>query len=161
MKRVLFDIKQIGTIPPPYGGVSVHIKRLILNLVKDGYSVGGYYTSDSINNEFDSSSLFEKWTWFETYKYPIKIWNFLRMSNQYKILHSHCSLEMMSYLWTVKVILGIDIVITIHNSMVLNFYKNTNFINRFFLKHLSPYLILFFFFFKKKYFANRIKLMSS
>lgn len=136
MMKIMYDIKQIGTIPPPYGGVSVYIKRLIYNLTNDGYQVGGYYVSDIINKEFLHSPLFEKWTWLETHKYPIKIWKFLKSISKYKIIHSHCSLEIMAYLWTAKVLFNKDIIITIHNSMVLNFYKNTNFINRFFLNKM-------------------------
>lgn len=136
MKRILFDIKQIGTVPPPYGGISVYIKRLISNLTKDGYKVGGYYVPDIVNKEFNSSPLFEKWTWFETYKYPIKIWKFLNTARKYKIFHSHCSLEMMSYLWTVKFLFSKHIIITVHNSMVCNYYKKTNFINRFFINRM-------------------------
>lgn len=134
--KAKYDIKEIGCVPPPYGGISVYIKRLISNLINDGYKVGGYYVSDCVDRKIISSSLFEEWTWFETHKYPIKIWKFLKTVRNYKILHSHCGLEMMSYLWTVKFFYDKNIIITIHNSMVCNFYKNTNFINRYFINRM-------------------------
>ena len=39
MKRLKYDIKEICTIPPPYGGVTVYVKRLVEQLQKDGFSV--------------------------------------------------------------------------------------------------------------------------
>ena len=131
-----FDIKQIGPVPPPYGGVSVYINRLVSSLSNDGFKVGGYYTSDCVANDIVSSPAFDKWTWYETHKYPIKIWKFLSIAKKYKILHSHCSLELMAYLWTAMALLKKQIIVTIHNSMIVNSYKNTNCINRFFLNRM-------------------------
>ena len=54
MKRLKYDIKEICTIPPPYGGVSVYVKRLIEQLQKDGFSVGGYYSESCVDGEIIS-----------------------------------------------------------------------------------------------------------
>lgn len=125
-----FDIKQFCTVPPPYGGVTVFVSRLIRQLTKDGYKVGGYYSSNNIIE----SPLFDKWTWMETSLFPIKIWKYVRETRHYKIIHSHFSLEGMIYLWTLKNFFGKKIIVSIHNAMCSSYYKSTNPINRFFLK---------------------------
>ena len=38
-----YDIKEFCFVPPPYGGVSVYVKRLIDKLNVDNYKVGGFY----------------------------------------------------------------------------------------------------------------------
>ena len=40
------SIIEFCLIPPPYGGVTVYVKRLSDQLRDDGYIVGGYYTID-------------------------------------------------------------------------------------------------------------------
>lgn len=119
-------------LPPPYGGVSVYINRLIKTLSMDGFSVGGYYTTE--RPPLFSSELFDKWSWFETKYYPFKIFKYINQLRKYTILHSHLGLEAMLYLWTLKVIFKKKIVVTIHNSMVTNYYRSTNLINKIFLK---------------------------
>lgn len=129
----MYDIKEIGMLPPPYGGVSVYLERLIENLSNEGYAVGAYYTETN-DNLIKSSPLFDKWSWFETKYYPFKIFKYINQLRKYTILHSHMGLESMLYLWTLKVILKKKIVVTIHNSMVTNYYHSTNIINKIFLK---------------------------
>lgn len=131
-----FDIKEFAIIPPPYGGVSVFVKRLIYQLSQDGYKVGGYYISDVSQSKIYDSILFDEWSWIETLKFPFKVWKYLKDIYKYQIVHSHFSLEGMIYLWTFKTICRKKIVVTVHNSMVANYLHNTNLINRFFLKQM-------------------------
>ena len=123
-------------IPPPYGGVSVYLKRLIETLSINGFTVGGYYIVTE-DKAFSESPLFDKWTWFETAKFPWKIFGYVRQLRKYRILHSHMGLEAMIYLWTLKKVLNKKVVITVHNSMVENFFKETNKINAFFLRRMA------------------------
>lgn len=131
-----YDIKELCVVPPPYGGVTVYVNRLIQELTRDGYVVGGYYNAACEDKTITESPLFDEWKWMETSKYPLKIWKYLRETRPYKVIHSHFSLEGMLYLWTIKTILNKKIVVTVHNSMNRNYYRTTNPINRFFLHRM-------------------------
>lgn len=132
----MYDIKELGMIPPPYGGVSVYLRRLIENLNADGFTVGGYYMSTK-DKAVSDSPLFDPWSWFETAKFPVKIFGYLRQLRKYRILHSHMGLEAMAYLWTLKKVLRKKVVITVHNSMVENYFNETNWINAHFLRLMA------------------------
>lgn len=130
------DVKEIFHLPPPYGGVSVYIKRLINKLNEDGFIIGGYYSEECEDENIRSNPYFDKWTWMQTSKFPYKIFKYLKESYPYKILHSHFGLEGMIYLYTIKTILRKKIIISVHNSMVSQLYNSTHRINRFFLKKM-------------------------
>lgn len=133
MPIIKYDIKELCTLPPPYGGVTVYVKRLIGQLLKDGFTVGGYYSEFCTDKEIINSLMFDRWTWMQTGLFPFKIWKYLIETVPYKIVHSHFSLEGMLYLWVLKTIGRKRIVVTVHNSMNSDYYKNTNRINRCFL----------------------------
>lgn len=133
MPIIKYDIKELCTLPPPYGGVTVYVKRLIGQLLKDGFTVGGYYSKSCSDKGIINSPMFDKWTWMQTGLLPIKIWKYLIETASYKIVHSHFSLEGMAYLWIMKTIGRKRIIVTVHNSMNDNYYMSTNKINRFFL----------------------------
>lgn len=132
----MFDIKMLGMVPPPFGGVSVYVKRLIFQLRKDGFSVGGYYGSSCEDSGIKSSKMFHKWTWMQTVLFPIKVWKYLIETSEYRIVHSHFSLEGMAYLWAIKTIGKKKVIVTIHNSMNQSYYSRTNPVNRFFLNKM-------------------------
>lgn len=132
----MFDIKQICTIPPPYGGVTIYVDRLIRKLTSEGYTVGGYYSYNCINEKVCNSIMFDEWKWMETSKFPFKIWKYIWETRNYRVVHSHFSLEGMIYLWTLKTLCRKKIIVTVHNSMVSNYFQDTNIINRFFLKRM-------------------------
>ena len=98
MPIIKYDIKELCTLPPPYGGVTVYVKRLIGQLFKDGFTVGGYYSKSCSDKGIINSPMFDKWTWMQTGLLPIKIWKYLIETASYKIVHSHFSLEGMAYL---------------------------------------------------------------
>lgn len=132
----IYDIKELGMIPPPYGGISVYLRRLIERLNADGFSVGGYYVSSKADSVV-CNPLFDKWSWFETAKFPYKIFKYINQLKKYRIIHSHLGLEAMLYLWTLKKLLNKKIIITVHNSMVEEFFKNTNKLNAYFLRRMA------------------------
>ena len=136
MPIIKYDIKELCTLPPPYGGVTVYVKRLIKQLLVDGYLVGGYYSKSCSDKKVMNSPMYNKWTWMQTSLLPVKIWKYLIETAPYKIVHSHFSLEGMAYLWLIKTIGRKHIVITIHNSMNSDYYIKTNRINRFFLNKM-------------------------
>ena len=137
MKSSLYDIKELGFVPPKFGGVSVSIARLINKLTADGFIVGGFYTSENKDSRILLSELYEPELNLST---KTILWHLpvcLRVLAPYKVLHSHYSLEHMIYIWCFLHLLHKKIVITVHNSMVQSFYRECDFINRFFLKHVA------------------------
>lgn len=131
-----YDIKQMCVIPPPYGGVTTHVLRLIEALTKEGFSVGGYYSASCNDLNVINSPMYDKWTWMQTSLLLFKVWKYLKETWDYKIVHSHFSLEGMSYLWILKIMAKKKIVVTVHNTMNDSYMKTTNFVNRFFLKRM-------------------------
>lgn len=134
MEKNKFDIKELGFIPPIYGGVSVSIARLINKLNADGFIVGGFYTPENQDPKIIHSELYEPELNMSTKKIIFCLPKCLRILAPYKILHSHYSLENMIYIWCFLHFLHKKIVITVHNSMVQRFYQECDFINRIFLK---------------------------
>lgn len=129
----IYDIKELYHIPPLYGGVSVALEKLIQQLTKDGFVVGGFYTPMCKNPQYLNSEMFE----LEPYLSIKRLWvlpECLRILKKYKVLHSHYSLEHMLYMWCFLLFLRKKLLITVHNSMVCEFYNKCDFINRFFLK---------------------------
>lgn len=134
MEKNKFDIKELGFIPPIYGGVSVSIARLINKLTADGFIVGGFYTPENQDPKIIHSELFEPELNMSTKKIIFCLPKCLRILAPYKVLHSHYSLEHMIYIWCFLHFLHKKVVITVHNSMVQRFYQECDFINRIFLK---------------------------
>ena len=136
MPIIKYDIKELCTLPPPYGGVTVYVKRLIGQLQKDGFTVGGYYSEFCTDKEIINSPMFDRWTWMQTALLPFKIWKYLVETAPYKVVHSHFSLEGMAYLWLLKTIGKKSIFVTVHNSMNADYYVKTNKVNRYFLNKM-------------------------
>lgn len=134
---ILYDIKELGFIPPRYGGVSVSIGRLINKLTEDGYIVGGFYTSENKDDAILQSELFDSELDLSIKRMVFKLSSYLKLLRPYRVLHSHYSLEHMLYIWCFLHIINKKVVITVHNSMASSFYKNANFINRFFMKRVA------------------------
>lgn len=133
----MFGIKEFAFVPPPYGGVSIYVKRLIERLNSLGIKTGGYYLPQCKDFSIRESNLFQEWAWMPTHLFFVRIFKYIRETKHYKIIHSHFSLEGMLYLWFLKSFCKKIIVVTVHNSMVANYLKRTNLINRFFLKRMA------------------------
>lgn len=134
MRNNEYDIKELGFIPPRYGGVSVSIERLINKLTDEGYVVGGFYTSENKDDAILQSDLFDPELDLSVKRFLFRLSSYLKLLKPYRVLHSHYSLEHMLYMWCFLHILNKKLVITVHNSMASSFYKNANFINLFFMK---------------------------
>ena len=128
-----YCVKHIGFIPPPYGGVSVYIKRLVEQLTIDGFPSGAYYLDSDIDAFYIESALFHKWHWLNTRFFFKRFQSLKNEVKSFRIIHSHLSLESAIFLWGLNVFCNKEIVVTVHNSMVDNYYQKTNFINKIFL----------------------------
>lgn len=135
-----YDINEYSPIAPPYGGVSVFLGRLIKRLNKDGYSAGGYYTSECMDNSIIDSPLFEEFEFAKKRNKFIKgIYHFQRMFSAYrkfKVINLHGQ-ELIFLPALFHLFLRQKIVVTVHNAMVADFYKDTNSINRWGFRYLA------------------------
>lgn len=139
-----YDIKELCIIPPPYGGVSVHVQRLVEKMTDDGYLVGAYRSPSNKDPKIVNSGLFDLMEWDSGAPKAKKVWNHIlrisRMCRQvgpYKVVHSHSSLEDMFLLWLIRNVCKKKVIVTIHNSMAGEFYQQTDSLNKFFLKRLA------------------------
>ena len=133
----IYDIKELGFIPPKYGGVSVSIARLIDKLTEDGLLVGGFYSQENQDERVLQSPLFDPELNLSTKRFIYEYKRIKQILRPYRVLHSHYSLEHMIYMWSFVYLLHKPLVITVHNSMVKNFYYQSDAVNRFFLKRLA------------------------
>ena len=137
MEKNIYDIKELGFIPPKYGGVSVSIARLIDKLTEDGLLVGGFYSQENQDERVLRSKLFDPELNLSTKGFIFEYRRCKQILSPYRVLHSHYSLEHMIYMWCFVQFLHKPLVITIHNSMVKNFYCQSDAVNRFFLKRVA------------------------
>lgn len=137
MSTEKYCIKQVGFIPPPYGGVSVFVKRLIDRLNADGYVSGGYYMPGNADPAYSDRELHHEWKWLRIRDFLWRMPEFLKEIRDFRIVHSHLSMEGMLYLWFAKAISKKRMIITVHNSMVVNYFRQTSVINRVFLRLMA------------------------
>ena len=137
MSNCKYDILEVGFVPPPYGGVSVFIERLCKSLTQDGYIAGSFYMLDS-DGKYKHSDLFYLWHWMSTKRMIREYKYYSKIVKNFKVVHSHMSLESMTFLWLFHKVLHKRIIITVHNSMIDSYYRtDKNFINKFFLKKVA------------------------
>lgn len=130
-------VKQLHFIPPPYGGVSVYVKRLTDSLNNDGFVSGAYYIKGEVDDSIVNSPLYDSFEWLSTKRFLPRMIQLIKETKSYEIVHSHFSLEGMVFLWSLSVFCKKKIVVTIHNSWVDNFYISTHKVNRYFMKKLA------------------------
>jgi len=134
MKNNKYFVKQFFFVPPPYGGISIYVKRLTKRLNEDGYITGAYYTKDNIDKNYKNSPLFHEFNWLNPLNFLFRFLKLIHETRNFKIVHSHFGLGGMVFFWGLSFFCKKKLVITIHNSWSDDYYKNTSFINRFFLK---------------------------
>ncbi len=110
-----FSVAQIGPYPPPYGGVSVHIKRLHRRLIQDGIHSQVYCDPNGVVNSelaiFPRKPICRKpWCYFS--------WMFEPGYNIVaEIVHLHYSWGALAPSVLAMLCRGKKIVITVHNQM--------------------------------------------
>lgn len=134
-----YDIKEFAVIPPPYGGVTVFVHRLINRLSEDGYSTGGFYSNENHDKKIRDSTLFEEFNYNPNETKVRRVLNHLqkiKIALSYRIIHFH-GLETMFVPWLLMRVYRKKIVITVHSAMIVDFYERTSWLNKFFLSRLA------------------------
>lgn len=141
--QVKYDIKQACPIPPPYGGVTIYVKRLIQRLTQDGFTVGGYYTDANRNPEISSSPLFDKAQYERADNLIVRLCNHvlrclrnIREMMPYRMVHYH-GLENMGFIWVLYFCCNKKVIITVHSAMIESFYRRTSLLNKYFMRILA------------------------
>lgn len=138
-----YRINEFCLIPPPYGGVTVYVKRLSDQLQKDGYSVGGYYSEECKEPKvLESPDYYKAIVSMSSSKVVRAFVQIIRMiCNMYELSHfdliHYHGLENLKLIWILKNFLRKKIIITVHSTMIEGFYNKTSAINRFFMKKLA------------------------
>lgn len=136
----MYQIKEFSPIPPPYGGVSVFIGRLIHKLNQDGITAGGYYTAENTEEDIIQSPLFDLFDWNANNSRFSKAISHLRRaisaSFKYSIIHIHGQ-EMIYLPALMHLLKGQAIVATVHNAMIVDYYHSMSALNRWGFNHLA------------------------
>lgn len=134
----LFRIKQYGSIPPPYGGVSVFVKRLFLALNKNGWKSGAFHSGYVEGCPKELLKYLDRFPYHTRSLFVLpELVKLLRIFQNYDLIHSHLSLSSCFSTWLIHKILRIPVVYTIHNQMIDVELKNMNFIDWYCLKSLA------------------------
>ena len=133
----LIKVKQFATIPPPFGGVSVYVSRLVSYYRNLGHDVGSFYTDTS--NGLSSKKM------SHMHKFPShtrSIWGLyafprlFMIFRKYDLIHTHLSLNTSFLVWLLHKTLHLPIVYSIHNQMIDREYEKMNKLDRYFFNEL-------------------------
>ena len=125
------SIIEFCLVPPPYGGVTVYVKRLSNRLRSEGYEVGGYYTEECKDQSIISSPIyFKEKSYCGNHNKVVKAFSqmFRMLKNTFQmwpfsIVHYH-GLENLKFIWFLYKYCRKQVVITVHSMMIENFYQN-------------------------------------
>lgn len=137
-----YKIKEYSVIPPPYGGVSVYLYRLIKRLNADGISAGAYYLKENDISEFRTSPLYDCFEWddkmYRLKKIILHIKRILNAAKFYEIIHIHGQelIYLHAFMYMLK---RVKLIVTVHNSMIGNFYHNSSYLTKWGLKYLAEH----------------------
>lgn len=129
---------QFMVVPPPFGGVTVYVKRLVKYLDKMGFGVGCLYM-----NKHARTSLPLSVNVYKAPKHLNSIWAIFSLPRifwivrKYDVIHTHNSLNISFTLWMLKRFLNIPIVFTIHNQMIRRECASMNYLDRYFFRKLK------------------------
>ena len=140
MSAKQFQIKELSPIAPPFGGVSVYLRRLIEALNREGFSVGGYYTTDNTDPEVLNSPLFDLFEWEPSWpkikRLASHIRRLIKASKEYDIIHIHGQ-ELIYLPALIHYLTGQKIIVTVHNAMMSSYYYQMSWLNRIGFKYLA------------------------
>lgn len=128
------------TIPPPFGGISSFVARILYYLSRDGFRVGGFYSQLETKTIFfgDTSKIeFFKWKTLRLSKALSQLPRLVLQSRNFSILHFHSDFENAFYIWFFSALLKKKVVVSLHNAFIEHSVKTTNVVNRFFAKFIT------------------------
>ena len=138
-----YDIKQFCLVPPPYGGITMFVKRLSKQLLEDGFSVGGYYSRECVDPVFIESRLYTRIDYHRSsnkisgaFNHIIYSCRRLKEVASYRLVHYH-GLENLTLILLMRSLLKKEIVITVHSSMIEDFYNRTSTLNKYAMRKLA------------------------
>lgn len=133
-----YFVKHLCPIPPPFGGVSVFVKRLVLALCENNLVSGAFFyrqlegVPKSISCVFDFFPKHVRSIWALYSIFPL-----VKICNNYRILHNHLSLDTCFITWLLHRLLHIPVVFTVHNQMIDREFENMSFFDNFFFQKLA------------------------
>ena len=141
----MIKIFQFMTVPPPYGGVTVYVKRLVKYLEINGFSVGCFYKDKIAKDALPKSVRMHRYPRYQNSIWAIvSIPRLLFILRKYDIIHTHKSLNISFTLWILRKLLRKPIVFTIHNQMISRECSCLSSIDRyFFCKLKNDHLVQF------------------
>lgn len=135
MKYFLDDLHILGPYPPPYGGVSVHISRMIPFLKEAGISYKVFNQYRGIDNDDCVISTNKSIVWWLKY-FLIK---------KAKVVHIHqFSFFIFAYAFLISELSKSKIIVSVHNENIINNRAMYRVFSRFFIKisNRCTYLIV-------------------
>ena len=133
-----YAVKLFACIPPPlYGGVTVHAKRLALDLCKHGYPSGAFYSHELIGVPPQYNYLFDKMLTHAHSFFVLPEFPYLyKVCKPYQLIHSHLSLKTIFCMWLIHKLQKKPLVITIHNEMIEKEFNGLNLVDRYCISSL-------------------------
>lgn len=113
-------INIIGPFPPPYGGISVHVKRMMLYLINNNIDVTIYNESKDYSKNYENISVIGSYKKF-IFKIP-----FLKGD----IIHFHTISKKIRILMVFYKILNKKIILTIHGESLHDQLEDSNWISK-------------------------------
>lgn len=112
-------VKHFHTVPPPYGGVSVYVKRLVVALCKRGLKSGAFKGTELVGLPTDLIEMMDEFPKHSRSIYILpEIFKLYKIFKPYKIIHTHTSLTTCMAIWLIHILQKKPIVYTIHNQMI-------------------------------------------
>ena len=134
----MFFVKHFAVIPPPYGGVSVFVKRLSLALSKHGLLSSAFHSGCIVGIPQKYNEYYQPFPKHARSLFVLPyILRLLYIFKPYQILHTHASFTTCFTVLLIHKILKIPVVYTVHSQMIDREFSFLNCIDRFCLRSLA------------------------
>lgn len=112
-------VKHYHILPPPYGGVSVYVKRLVLALCKKGLKSSAFKGTELVGLPADIIDTLDEFPKHSRSIFILpELVRLYKVFKPYKIIHTHTTLTACFGIWVIHVLQNKPIVYTIHNQMI-------------------------------------------
>lgn len=111
--------KHFHTVPPPYGGVSVYVKRLVIALCKRGLKSGAFKGEELAGLPTNLIKMMDEFPKHSRSIFILpEIFKLYKIFKPYRIIHAHTSLTTCMSIWLIHILQKKPVVYTIHNQMI-------------------------------------------